>query len=194
MSSNEKIKILCFCGLIFAACQTVKIPKPYDFKPSEIAGNPYGCWIDVIADSLHDNKDFRKYSGELICVEKDTLFMLDSSSKMRIISVADIRSVQVFTHANQSARYRNLTLFLLIPNFLGAIVYAAEYGAGFLMLGVPVALVGIFQAGIEGGSAKYILQYPEQISVDLLKMYSRFPAGRPPGVDFRQLRLKGASN
>jgi hypothetical protein len=190
MSINRKIVVFCLWGVLLTACQAVKIPKPYDFKPSEVKGNPYGCWIDVVLDSSLTANDMVKYSGELICVDSDSLFLLDQSSVLRVFSLGNIRYAELYTHANQALQYRNLTLAFLIPNLLGAVAYAAEYGGAFLAMGLPVALVGVTQILVEGNLNRSILRYPEKNSMDKIKMYSRFPAGKPQGVDFSQLTLK----
>ncbi len=190
MSNRRKIFLLCFCGLLLVSCRTTNIPQAYDFRTSEIKENPYGCWIKVVPDSLKAHRESKQIAGELICIEADSLYILEDDSSVKAIYATDIAHAELFTHKNQSNTYGMLTGAFFAPSLIGALVYASEYGSSFLALGIPVALVGLTHVIIEGNSTKSVLSYPDGISLDRLKLFARFPAGRPVGIDFSQLFLK----
>lgn len=193
MSNRRKIFLLCFCGLLLVFCRTTDIPQAYDFRTSEIKENPYGSWIKVTPDSLKANHESKQIAGELICIESDSLYILESDFKVKVIPVTGISHAELFTHKNQSNTYGTLTAAFFAPSLIGALVYASEYGGSFLALGVPVAVVGLVHAIIEGNSSKSILSYPEKVTLEQLKLFSRFPAGKPLGINLVQLKLKESS-
>lgn len=190
MSNRRKIFVLWFCGILLVSCKTFDIPQAYDFKSSEIKENPYGCWIKVIPDSIKALHKLNPFAGELICIENDSLYILENDYMVSSVSASDILRAELYTHKNQGKTYARLTAAFLIPNFLGALIYTSEYGGGFFGLGIPVALIGLTTAIIEGNSSRSILNYPQGATIDRLKLFARFPAGKPSDVDFSQLRLK----
>lgn len=192
MSNLSRIILFVFWGVFLVACQTVNIPKPYDFKPREIKENVYGCWINVKYNFGEELQVPTQVAGELICIDSDTIYVLEGDRIVRPVFSGTVSAAVLYTHKNQGDKYGKLTLLFLAPNFLGTLFYLTEYGGSFLALGLPIAVVGFTQAIIEGGSSKYILRYPEKKKLDDLKNYARFPAGKPPGIDFGQLMLKVA--
>lgn len=187
MSSHKKIVLgIIIAGILFA-CQTVNIPDAYNFRPREIKQNPYGCWITVEYSAQRVDPVILETSGELICIEKDTLYLLTGDGIVEPIFSGKISNAVLYTHKNQGGKYAGLTLAYLIPNLLGVFT---EYGGSFLAVGLPVALVGFLNAIVEGSSSKSQLQYPRKATADQLSLYARFPVGRPDHVDFRQLSLK----
>ena len=190
MSIHKQIVLVLALGALLAACQTINIPEAYNFKPKEIKGNPYGCWTVVQYFAHKDSHVTDTIAGELICIDSDTLSLLVDDWHVRSIFSGDVFQADLYTHKNMSRTYNGLTLIYLIPNFIGSIAYAADYGSSFLALGIPVAVVGFVIGSIEGHSSQYKLQYPQKVSLDQLRLYARFPKGKPINVDFKQLYLK----
>lgn len=173
------------------ACQTTTIiPAAYNFKAKEIKNNPYGCWtiLEYKADSGLLQPE--TISGELLFMEADTLFLLVSDSNVYRLFSPYITKAELYTHKNYAGNYISTTALLLIPTVVGALVHTSQYGGAFLVLGIPVTVIGLVNSIVEGSGKRNVLVYPEKNSLENLVKFSRFPAGRPVSVDMTQLKLK----
>ncbi|HET6555838.1 MAG TPA: hypothetical protein VFG54_00895 [Prolixibacteraceae bacterium] len=129
-------------------------------------------------------------SGELIFVYADTLFLLVSDRNVWPIYTESIIKAELYTHRNMQGDFLTTTALYLIPNVLGSLIYINEFGGGFLLLGVPVAVTGFIVSIVEGGRKRNVLLYPEKNTLENLSQFARFPAGRPVNIDLHQLKLK----
>ncbi len=190
MSLIKKIGLmLAFCGSL-AACRTPFVPEPYRFRAGELNKNPYGCWMiaypyPAISGSMPDT-----CSGELICMDKTSVYLLVRDSMVSNIKRNSIYRAELFTHRNQSGNYLALTIGAILPGLIGTIAYSREYGGGFLALSLPAFLTGIFHYIRENSARGYILKYPSQNSLYDLNKFARFPSGLPPSIDLNQLTFK----
>lgn len=191
MSGNNKIVVFLMAGLLITACQTNSIiPAAYNFKAREVQNNPYGCWTVLQIKPEPALVYPQSISGELLFMDADTLFLLVSDHKIFSIFSDSLQKAELYTHQNMGNEYLKAASYFLIPNALGTILYVSEFGSGFLLLGLPVAVVGIITSIGEGSNKNNVLIYPEKNSLENLAQFARFPAGKPLGVDLTQMKLK----
>ncbi len=194
MLNSKRLLAWFIAGMLLTTCQPmIKIPDAYNFTSKEIKGNPYGCWTIVTFNSTQNPLAPDTIAGEFICTDADTLYLLVNDFQVQPIYLKSVVQAELFTHRNQAGTYTKVTSFLLIPNLLGALIYASEYGGGFLALGIPVTVVGGATILIENLSHQNILLYPGKISLDKLELFARFPSGKPANLDFKRLTLKKTS-
>ena len=190
MSDNKKTWIVLIAGLFIAACQTMYVPDAYNFSVKESKLNPYGYWTVVTFKTDQEKLAPEVVAGELICIDSDILYLLESDSLVWPIYARSVIKAELFTHKNQAGTYAAMTAVFLVPNIIGAITNVEEYGGGFLAVGIPVALVGLSRVLVESKSTQNILVYPEKNRLENFKLYARFPSGKPENIDFNQLTLK----
>ncbi len=189
MSEIKNIGIIVLL-IVIAACSKVNIPPAYNYKVSEVQNNPFGCWTEIEKNSTSIGSLFSTISGELITIEKDTLYLLIDDGKVEHLSKYAIVSAQLYTHKNQKGTYWTITSLLISPNIVGALV-VPDAAAAFLLMALPTLIIGAVQAGIEGNSNnKSVLHYPGSSKIEDFKKFSRFPAGMPEDIDLSQLYLK----
>ena len=189
MSKINPIWIILIC-LAAASCKTADIPAEYNYRVSEIQNNPFGCWMELKLIS-HDNLlSFKNISGELLSVEKDSVYLLTGDGTVDVFSELAVVSATLYIHKNQLGTYMAVTGLLILPNMIG-VATGGEFAGYFLLIALPAAVIGSVIAGIEGKlNATNTLHYPGANKISDMKKYSRFPAGIPPGIDFRLLFLK----
>ncbi|MBC8004039.1 MAG: hypothetical protein H7X84_01085 [Verrucomicrobia bacterium] len=173
------------------ACQTTTfIPAAYNFKAKEVKNNPYGCWTILEHKADSGLLQTETVSGELLFMDADTLFLLVSDSYVYPIFSQYILKAELYTHKNMAGNYITTAGILLIPSVVGALVHTSQYGGAFLVLGIPVTVIGLVNSIVEGSGKRNVLVYPEKNSIENLARFARFPAGRPLSVDLHQLKLK----
>lgn len=177
-------------GLFIAACQTMNVPDAYNFSVKESKLNPFGYWTVVTFKTDQEKLAPEMVAGELICIDSDTLYLLESDSLVWPIYSRSVIKAELFTHKNQRGTYAALASVLLVPNVIGAISNVEGYGGEFLAMGIPMALVGLSRVLVDSKSPNNILVYPLKNKLENFKLYARFPAGKPENVDFNQLTLK----
>jgi hypothetical protein len=187
-----KIKwiLVLLVGFGFAGCQTANIPEPYNFRVKDLQKNPYGCWMEVTVDSasavIHH---FTTQSGELLTMNRDSVILLIADGKVKSIHIRSILASKLYTHKNQSGTYLLMTGLYMIPAIIGALANP-DYVGEFMLLTVPVTIVGVFQSVKDGTAQRNVLVYPAKNNLDDFKPFARFPAGMPKDIDFGVLYLK----
>jgi hypothetical protein len=186
-----KIKWIWFflISVFFAHCKTADIPAPYNFKVNEVQNNPFGCWMEITTDSSWTGQNASLFKGELLAKGKDSTYLLISDGKVRAFKNRTISTAKLFTHKNQSGTYLLTSALLTIPSLIGAIAVPEDAGY-FLLMAIPVSLVGIFQAVTEGSGKGNTLFYPGKNNLDDFKPYARYPGGMPEIINYSQLYLK----
>jgi hypothetical protein len=175
-------------GILITGCTTVNIPLAYQFKPKDIQNNPYGCWT-VLTVSTEENEPIVSYAGELLACENDTFYLLALNNIVLQVDTGRIVAAKLYTHKNQGDTYFFLSGALAIPGILGALIYTENAGA-FLMMGFPVAVIGIFTAVNQWNSKVNELIYPQKNTLNDFVRYARFPAGLPEDIHLELLRTK----
>lgn len=176
--------------ILLIACQTMtNVPEAYQFTFKEIRTSPYGCWIILQIKPEQKAVALQEIAGELVCMDTDSLYLLVHDRMVQAVYSGSVTKAELFTHRNMSGKYFGITMLYLAPTLVGAMVHS-EFGAEFLSLGIPMALVGIGQSASESGSKNNMLVYPEKNKLESFSHFARFPAGKPDKVDFKQLVLK----
>jgi hypothetical protein len=173
-------------GMILSACETVKIPKAYNFRVNESIVNPYGCWTILTMSSAADSTARHQIEGELIYMDYSTTYLLERDYQVFRVKNVGITSAILVTHKNQAGTYALATTIFLVPNIIGAFTV----NPGILALGIPVALVGYSHSFREAISKANILKYPQKDDLNNFRIFARFPAGIPKNVNLQQLTLK----
>lgn len=194
MSGNNKIGLLLIAVWFLTACQTTStIPAAYNFKAKEVKNNPYGCWTSMEIKPNQGLPQTETISGELLFMDADTIYLLVRDRNVRPVITGSILKAELVTHRNNSDSYLSTTAIFLILNVIGALVHTSEFGGGFLLIGIPVAAMGLLHTIIEGSSKRNMLLYPEKNTLENLSKFARYPAGRPINIDLHQLTLKPRS-
>lgn len=186
MLSNKQISswMVSLTVVLSISCQTYTIPTAYDKPYSEIKEDPYGCWSEF---ELRNSDS--KVSGELICMERDSVYVLVFDQRVQAIEAAQIAGYKIYTYKNQSGRYGRYSLLYLIPSVVGAFIHSDYFGE-FLFLGTPVGVVGLTHMIIEGSNKKNVITANNTIRLHEISKYARYPGGKPIGVDLNQLLWK----
>jgi hypothetical protein len=157
---------LCF---LFWNCAGTNVPAGWLSQPEQIHQSGYGGWIDVTM------KDKTHISGELIAIEKDSLFL--ASDALQVVAHCDIQSARLVTYeALRLGGYVILGLISTISNGF------------FLIFSAPLWIIG-GSAAASSRSFEPIMDYPES-SMDQLKPFARFPQGFPSTLDRQTINIK----
>lgn len=175
--------------IVITGCKTANIPEAYDYKVSELQKNPFGCWVVISVNTTDSVPEIHSVAGELLSMNADSSFLLVADGVVSHIGNRTIVSAKLYTHKNQSGTYLLTTGILYTPNVIGAIAYPDVAGE-FLLLGIPVIIVGVIQAAIESSGKKNILDYPAKTKLNEFGKFARFPGGIPENIDLRLLYLK----
>jgi hypothetical protein len=188
MSINNII-VLLISNILFilTACSASRIPTavPAGFVPhlKEIKNCITGRWMNA---SIHKNDVPGKnmlYSGELIAVNADSIFILTSTNFVAL-SKKSVDTAILYLFINPSGAYAITTAMVLVPNVIGAI-----FDIPFLILGIPWFIVGSTSSLIDALNSKNILEYPEKNTLEDFGKYARFPMGIPKEVNRSELTL-----
>jgi hypothetical protein len=174
---------------LFAHCKTADIPAPYNFKVKEVQNNPYGCWMEITTDSTSTVQNISSFKGELLAEEIDSTYLLISDGAVKAFKNRTILTAKLYTHKNQSGTYILTSVLLALPGLIGAIAVPEDAGY-FLLMAIPVSLVGIFQATSESSGRGNTLFYPAKNNLQDFRPYARYPGGMPEIVNYSQLYLK----
>jgi hypothetical protein len=186
-----KIKWIWFFLILvfFAQCKTADIPAPYNFKVNEVQNNPYGCWMEIIIVTSSTGQNTSSLKGELLAMEIDSTYLLISDGTVKSIKNRTISTAELYTHKNQSGTYIFTTVLLALPSLIGAIAIPEKAGY-FLLMAIPVSLIGIFHATSERSEKGNTLVYPGKNSLEDFRPYARYPGGMPEIINYSQLYLK----
>ena len=183
--------ILILILLFLPACQASRIPStvPEGFVPHlrEIKERVTGSWIDIIIRSGDNPVTKYKYSGELIAVHTDSIFVL-TLNKLFAFNIKSVEKARLYLFISPVNIYGLGTELVFLPNLIGII--ATDYGVGFLSLGIPWLITGTVSSIIEEANNKNILEFPSKSRLDDFRKFARFPMGIPFDVNRDQLHLK----
>ena len=177
---RKAIKILLVMVLLLAACAPLGVPREYLPGLSKVEASPYGGWTRINYESKYKSLSVYKVEGELIAIHGDTMFLLPQKGELISILYSDIKTAKLIIYKNMSGTYLGLTLGLIAPSILGALVHGIP---AFLIFAVPGLLVGSILTIMESSSENNILYYPGKNRLIQFRAYARFPQGIPPGID-----------
>lgn len=173
--------------IILNGCITNNVPSTYVHGTKNLNNNPYGCWLIVHMNSNYSEYQGQEVGGELLAIEKDTVYLLVEDFNIIICPAKNIISAKLITHKNQAGTFALFTGLFITPNIIGALAYGI---GGFMILAIPVAITGLTVTLIEATGQGNVLLYPEKSSLKSFGKFARFPQGIPTNVDTKQLTLK----
>lgn len=158
---------------------SVKAPKGSVPQRKELYNDAFGGWIQL---SLTAEKDMAKYQGELICIARDSIYLLTPSGDLVQVAEKDVSSSRLIFYNTETEKYAGWTT-------IGALTTVSH--GYYLIFSFPTWLiVGTTNTSAELRRENY-LDCPPYTSKQLRK-YARFPQGLPVGLDLEQLKKRPA--
>ncbi len=172
-------KMILIIGVaILTGCSATNIPSGSLPGAGKLHDFPKGGWIVAEKLQVTGNPDQDFIRGELIALEDSMLYILTPDS-MVVASASAIRRATVYVWRSHPEAYALWTVLAIIPNIAGAI--ATGYGE-FLLLAIPMIVVGTTMTAVEGASKSNQIIYPQKHILGDLRPYCRFPQGIPESV------------
>lgn len=155
---------------VAAACTSNPAPSGWLPGAAETPTDPFGAWIEVEHETASVS---RTVAGELIAVDRDTIFVL-SSIGLQGLPLDSVGSARV---AWFDAGYGNLILWTAV----GALS-TASHG---LISGItfPLWVIGGTLATAAQSRSPIVDHDPDKGSAQRLSQYARYPQGMPEGLD-----------
>jgi hypothetical protein len=185
MSGAEKRRrdvVRLACVLLVAAACSSNPPAGSTPEPERAVNEVYGGWVhceDIEGKWLPD-------AGELLAVGADTLWLYsDSAAGVRAMPLAAIGRAEVYWYDRDTEVIASWTIVGMLSTL--------SHGVA-LVLSAPVWLLfGLAGAGTDLAASRVQVDAPDFAR---LRPYARFPAGWPPGFDWRHVepRRSAASN
>lgn len=175
------------CLIVLSGCQPAMVPEGYFPKPKEVVKGISGSWIDITAFLEGNTTTQVNLSGELIAIQHDSVYVL-TERRLIVLPAGGIVSAKLWAFAAPGRIAPAVGFLSYIPNIIGSIAYAADYGPYFLELGAPVVIFGV-ALGIIEAQGNGIMRYPKKYSLDEFNKFARFPQGLPPGLKRNKLHL-----
>jgi len=182
---SKYILTIVLCMTLFEGCKTSKIPASYKLSPNEVRSGITGSWIKLILQSKSDLEPSPEFSGELIAIQTDTIYVL-TETRLEAVSSKMIDEAVLQIYTNQAKKIATITGLLYSPNILGAIFKNA---GAYLILGMPWILTGTITAISESYDDSNLLIYPAKNPINDFKMFARFPMGLPKDIDRKRMHL-----
>ena len=174
------------CLVFLTGCQDPMIPMAYMPKPSLAEKSITGSWIVMTVQQDLPISPTAEFSGELIAIENDTVYLLTRSAFLKIRQ-STVSTAILYPFRPQGATAPIIAGLSLLPNMIGAIAMP-DPGAAILLIGIPVAVTATIMGLNEHFGNR--LRYPLKYNLNDLGKFARFPQGLPPGLDPANLRLK----
>lgn len=178
--------------LFLPACHATRIPNtvPVGFVPhlSEIKNRVTGSWVDLSIRDSSSQPGINKYSGELIAINNDSIFVL-TLDKLAIFNINSVGKAKLYIFISPVMAYGLSTALIFLPNLIGMFYSGSDYAINFLALGLPWLLTGSVSSLIEEANNKNILEFPEKNKLGEFIKFARFPMGIPVEVNRDHLHL-----
>jgi hypothetical protein len=181
----NSILLLPACILFLSGCSISKIPAGYRYGPKALRTELTGGWTEVKLKSLDVPGPEKAFSGELIAIQSDTMYIL-TKTRLEGIHTSAISEAVLYMYINRSGVYGVFTGLLYIPDFVAAIVIGEP---AFFLLGVPWLVAGGIITLLEASDHSNLLHYPVFNQLTDLKKFARYPQGMPPGIERSRLHL-----
>jgi len=184
---SERIRIILIiwsCFLIIAGCSSKDVPNAYHYSALKSQWMITGNWTKISIIE-RETEIPNEYSGELIAVDLRKLYILSDSG---IISfrTSEINSAVIYIF--RSPKQHLLGYVSLIPNFIGALE-SPEHAQYFVFMGLPLLVTSI-TLHVMNSHSRAKIKYPEDVTINDIAKYARFPAGLPTDLDLSALHLK----
>jgi hypothetical protein len=164
--------IVIFTSLVVVSCATNHIPSNWLPSAKETTSNIYGGWIEIKSRQS-------KLWGELIAVDKDTVFIADTS--MRTVATNDILKAQLYTYKSETDI---ITIIEVIAGTLSTITHGFRLilTAPLWIIFGPIAIIHRYN--------EPIISFPDKPLKDFTP-FSRFPQGLPPKLNRSTIKAIG---
>ncbi len=162
-------------ALLTASCATNRAPRKWHSPAIDAQQEGYGSWIEVTIAGV---KGGPTYLGELIAVEADTLYVLDTSA-LHAIPTPTITRAELFAY---DANWGLLAAWTTIGAF-------GSLSHGYLgTLSIPTwGLIGSISSATQSHMPLYV--WPDDPWSEF-SPFARFPVGLPEVVRERRVVLK----
>ncbi len=160
--------VLALCAVVLTSCAGTIAPRGWLSTPEENQRTAFGGWVRL--ETMVGELD--TLEGELIAVQKDSIFILRNSGRLESYSAGEIKSVHLQSY---DPKLGTLTLWTLS----GA---ASTISHGFiLIISLPVWIATGSLSGAAVSAAAHEKLGPD--GWESLTSYARFPQGLPVGLD-----------
>lgn len=160
--------VLALCAVVLTSCAGTIAPRGWLGTPEENQRTAFGGWVRL--ETMVGELD--TLEGELIAVQKDSIFILRNSGRLESYSAGEIKSVHLQSY---DPKLGTLTLWTLS----GA---ASTISHGFiLIISLPVWIATGSLSGAAVSAAAHEKLGPD--GWESLTSYARFPQGLPVGLD-----------
>lgn len=170
--SRPRLVLAAAClALTALGCARSLAPPGAVSRPAQAVADPYGAWV-----LLERNHPAGALAGELLAVDRDTVYLLIADSLVHGVPLDSVRQATIAwyrDHAGDLALWTTLGTLSTISNGF------------FLLLTAPAWLItGSVATAIESRAA--LVRVPGQTDWVTARTYARYPAGLPPDLP-RQL-------
>lgn len=158
--------------VFLCGCASFNAPYKWLPEPKQVPEDPYGSWIEVV-NITPDSVKAETIRGELIAIDRDTLYLLDNTlANIRMFPAAKIKSARLVRYYANEGAMGALTA-------LGALSTVSN--GMFLIFTMPQWLIG---GTIASTARSYdpVMDYPD-VKLQEFIPYARFPQGYPKGVN-----------
>jgi hypothetical protein len=165
---KNKTGLLALLLILLGGCNA-GLPK-YLPSADQLGVNEHGSYISL---SMQDGPGLQ---GELIAIDTDSIVVLEKSTQSCVVMpVSGIKRYSLY-YAQPKNYAWTIPLYSLVTISHG----------WFMIISFPVNLISTSIIYREGKNA---YRYrANEISYESLKMFARFPAGLPPGIDLASIR------
>lgn len=165
---------------ILDGCKVVKSPPQYYIKRKAIQYDPYGSWVNV--EYRDANNILAVFGGELLSIERDTIFLLDLSSNLHTFPIAKVTNAYALLH-RPVANDKQLSWAA------GGLLFSITNGPFIIFTG-PAWIVAGTTALIKGDVMTENYRNLDEHEWEDLAKFGRFPKGIPPSVNPNELEAK----
>lgn len=150
-------------------CVSNKAPKHFLKKPVLAQHDPYGGWIEV------QTLEGEWYYGELIAVQDDSLYLLDTT--LQSVAVSEITYAKLVGYDSEADGMGTLVVLGTLSTISNGV---------YLVCTFPLwAIGGGYVAHLQ--SKLPVLEFPAQ-DIKLFQYFARFPQGLPENLDRTALK------
>jgi hypothetical protein len=158
-------------ALAAAGCARTPAPSGAVLRPAQAVADPYGAWVHV---ERHGQAG--PVAGELLAVDRDTVFVLTGEGAVRGIPVDSVREATIAWYRHQAG---DLALWTMVGTL------STISNGWFLILTAPTWLI-TGSAATAAETRAPLVRVPARTDWMTARMYARYPAGLPPDLP-RQL-------
>lgn len=194
MRAERLLGMLLATTLVSALCGCASSRAPHAWLPyaQEAQREGYGGWIEV---ATRDAPDAPRFSGELLAVSDDSVFVMTSAG-VGGCALADVLRANLEGYDTRSGDVASMTLVGTLTSI--------STGIGLILIAPMWIVVGSIASGALSDDGQYSVDTArrrdstgERTAPDAerrtwkdMRLYARFPQGLPVALDRSQLRAR----